>query len=60
MGMIYMCAHKNYRGNATYSCEDGVFHGKLLGFGALVNYESETGGLADSFRGGSRRLPRAV
>ena len=33
--------YKGYLGSVQYSREDKVLHGKLLGIGALVNYEAE-------------------
>ena len=34
--------YKGYSGSAAFSAEDEVFHGKLIGIRALVNYESDT------------------
>lgn len=34
--------YKGYDGSAHFSDEDGVFHGKLEGIGALVNYEGSS------------------
>lgn len=34
--------YKGYDGSAEISIEDEVFHGRLLGIRALVNYESDT------------------
>ena len=43
--------YKGYYGSADFSTEDEVFHGKLLGIRALVNYESDTAkGLIAAFR----------
>ena len=37
-----MFRYKGYEGSAAYSCDDAVFHGKLLDIRALINYEAET------------------
>ncbi len=43
--------YKGYDGSARFSDEDGVFHGKLEGIQALVNYEAESvEGLRAAFR----------
>ena len=34
--------YKGYSGSAAFSAEDEVFHGKLIGIRALVNYENDT------------------
>lgn len=42
--------HRGYSGSVSISREDEVFHGKVLGLRALVNYESDTyGGLKAAF-----------
>ena len=42
--------YKGYEGSAEVSAEDEVFHGRLLGVRALVNYESDTfRGLKEAF-----------
>ncbi len=42
--------YRGYSGSVSLSREDEVFHGKVLGLRALVNYESDTyGGLKAAF-----------
>lgn len=35
-------SYKGYDGSAEFSAEDKVFHGRLTGIRALVNYEADT------------------
>ena len=39
--------YKGYSGNTEYSPNDGVFHGRVQGIAALVNYEADS---AESLR----------
>ncbi len=35
-------AYKGYTGTSAYSTNDGVFHGRVHGMAAFVNYEADS------------------